>query len=156
MYGFATSRRCRFETFETMIGMKCYYVTYAPRSRDWDGLRPLSYHGLFREAILSWDTGDASHIRAWWRHETFSSLLALCEGNGGFPHKMVSHTYLWCFLCWWLQEAVKQTVALLVVCGTVTLIWCHCYGWVAMRLSHWSGPTFGQRGGLMIYQWAQI
>ena len=52
---------------------------------------------------------------AWWRHqmETFSALLALCEGNspvtGGFPSQRSVTWELWCFLsCTWKNGWVNN------------------------------------------------
>ena len=50
----------------------------------------------------------------WWRHqmETFSALLALCEGNppvtGGLPLR-ASNVGLWCFLWSAPEQTVRQT-----------------------------------------------
>ena len=61
--------------------------------------------------------------------ETFSALLALCEGNqyimGGFTSQRASNVDLRCFLCHELEQAIKQIMDLLVIWETVTLMWCY-------------------------------
>ena len=54
---------------------------------------------------------------SWWYHDfkTFSTLLALCEGNSSVTHsqRWLSNTDLWCFRCCKSEQAVEQTVVLL-------------------------------------------
>ena len=51
-----------------------------------------------------------------------------CEGNPaatkGFSSQRVSNTELWCFLCYQPEQAVKQTVKLMVIWDTMLLMWC--------------------------------
>ena len=55
-----------------------------------------------------------TNMLSWWHHqmETFSMLLALCEGNplvtGGFPSKEASDTELWCFLDLHLNKRLNK------------------------------------------------
>ena len=64
---------------------------------------------------------------AWWRHqmETFSALLALCEGNppvtGGFPSQRPV-TELWCFSWSAPEQTVEQTVKMPVIWDAIMLI----------------------------------
>ena len=59
------------------------------------------------------DCCDNNMVISWWRHqmETFSALLALCEGNspvtGEFPHKGQWSGALMCSLiCIWTNDSV--------------------------------------------------
>ena len=56
--------------------------------------------------------------------------LTLCQGNppvtGGFPLQRVSQVDPWCFLWCKSKQMVEQTVELLVIWHTMTLIWGQC------------------------------
>ena len=61
---------------------------------------------------------------SWRRHviETFSALLALCEGiptgSGGFASQKTSHAELWC-----LKQTVGQTIELPMFTDAIALMW---------------------------------
>ena len=60
--------------------------------------------------------------RAWWRHqmETFSALLALCEGNPTVTR--ASDAELWCVLSSAPEQTAKQTIGTLVIWDAIALI----------------------------------
>ena len=59
-------------------------------------------------------------------HRKLSSLLALCEGNppvtGGFPSQRASNMNIWSQP----EQAVEQTVELLVISDIIIPMWHHC------------------------------
>ena len=76
---------------------------------------------------------NRSQISTWWRHqmETFSALLALCEGDspviGEFPHRWIPLTKandakLWCFLWSAPEQTVEQTTQTPVIWDAIALI----------------------------------
>ena len=80
---------------------------------------------LFSELLLK---------RGWWRHscldETFSSSLALCEGNplvtGGFPPTKASDAEIWCFLWSVAEQTVEQTIDTPVIWDAIARsLWHH-------------------------------
>ena len=58
----------------------------------------------------------------WWRHqiETFSALLALCEGN--IPPTKASDAGLWCFLWSAPEQTVEQIVETQVIWDAIVFI----------------------------------
>ena len=70
--------------------------------------------------------------KLWWCHdmESFSTLLALCEGNPpvthGFPPQRTIVTEFWCFLWCMPEQMVEQTVEFPVICNAMALMWHHC------------------------------
>ena len=64
--------------------------------------------------------------------QTFSGLMALCEGNppvtGGFPPQRASNAELWCVLWCMFEQTVEQAMELLVILLPMWLIWHHCPG----------------------------
>ena len=106
---------------------------------------------------------DEMTMTLWCNHvEILSTLLALCEGNppvtGGFPSQRVSDAGPWfrAFLCCWDEQAVQQTVELLVITDVILMcqhsrdnhgaclinIFCiriyqHCVGHPLKQVSTW-------------------
>ena len=99
-----------------------------------------SYPSLFAHVILTdiskctmSTTLSAKYNQIWWLHqmETFSALLAHCEGNPcdttGFPSQKPVTRSLDIFLDVRLKKkTVGQTVELAVIWGAVTSMWRHC------------------------------
>ena len=58
--------------------------------------------------------------------ETFSTLLALCEGNppvtGGFPSQKTSGAELWCFIWSAPEQTAEETIETSVIWDTIALI----------------------------------
>ena len=65
-----------------------------------------------------------SGMLPWWRHqmETFSALLALCEGNRWIPLTKPSNAELWCVLWSAPEQTDEQTIETLVIWDTIVLI----------------------------------
>ena len=76
--------------------------------------------------------------------DTFSVLLALCEGNplvtGGFPPQRASDAELWCVIGCQLKPADEQTAELPVIWDSMILMWCQCNGWMQVN-SFWPSDT---------------
>ena len=60
-----------------------------------------------------------------------AALLALCAGNHletyGLPSHRACNAELWCFLCCWPEQTVKQTVELPVIWEASPPMWHHCH-----------------------------
>ena len=96
--------------------IRCY-KSFSRMKQLWISLRP--------------DYPRTSMYRSWWRHqmETFSALLALCEGNspvtGGFPSQRPvtrSSDVLWSAP----EQTVEQTVETPMILYPSRSLWRHC------------------------------
>ena len=70
---------------------------------------------MFPHFTLHWN----ENVISWWHHqmETFSTLLALCEGNHrplGDSLAKVSDAELWCFLWSAPEQTIEQTIEMLL------------------------------------------
>ena len=74
-------------------------------------------------------TGSHPRIKhcPWWGHgmETLSTLLAICEGIGGFPFQKTSYAQFWCFVDISLNKLWKKVKWFEVIWDSLTLIWRH-------------------------------
>ena len=79
----------RYHTIWLNLGITILYGEY--RFRIWQAALQLCHMDTGPPYSWSWWAGRQKRIIPWWRHqmETFSAILALCEGNplviGGFP-----------------------------------------------------------------------
>ena len=136
----------------------CWRLWYhrPARSMSRTGYRPMwvSFHWPDREALvkrdvkrhncsvkipMSWRQKNClrcatcalcHHDISWWRHqiETFSALLAICEGNPPvtgnrwIPLTKASDAELWCFLRSALEQTVDQTIETPMIWNAIALI----------------------------------
>ena len=78
----------------------------------------------------------------WWRHqmETFSLLLALCEGNHPTPlATKASGVELWCFLWSAPEQTIEQTIETSVIWESCSL-WRHCNEITYTNTFIWCSP----------------
>ena len=87
--------------------------------------------------------------------ETFSALLALCEGNppvtDGFSMTKASDAELWCVLWSLPEQTVVQTINTPVFGTTSRLLWRHCKGNIIVdryQCRHRDRTSAGQWGDI--------
>ena len=86
-------------------------------------------------------------LRSRWRHqmETFSALLALCEGEstGGFPLTKASDAELWCFRWSEPEQMVEQTIETPMIWDAIAFIMTSLSWWKITGNDRKSGPHNG-------------
>ena len=88
--------------------------------------------------LMIWYHDDDMQELCFFQHDDmmiwrwFPHYWPVCEGNppvtGGLSPQKASNIEIWCLLCCWSLQAVEQTVELLLIGDTVTLMWCRCHG----------------------------